>query len=313
MPLKTPRFWQTRGLISYALLPFSAVYRLAHLLKTVLTTSYKSSVPVICIGGIVAGGSGKTPALHALLSLLQKDGIFQNIVILTRGYGGTLKGPTLVDPARHTHHDVGDEALLHATHAPTIVSARRVQGAQLAQAMGADLILMDDGLQNPRLAKTLSLLVLDGQQGTGNGFLLPAGPLREPLASALSKCKAVINVGNGKIDGFTAHRKIASHHDKDISYIAFCGLGYPEKFRDTLVQNGFTLKGFESFADHHPYTEHDIKYLRNLAGDARLITTEKDMVRIPPAYREGIDVLAAPLVFDHPEDVLVFVKREISP
>ncbi len=299
MPLKTPSFWAHRGIIAYLLLPFSCIYLAVHRLKIKLTKPYKSAVPVLCIGGVVAGGSGKTPVVHAILALIREHALFENPVILTRGYGGELKGPTHVDLSVHTARDVGDEAILHASHAPTIVSRNRVQGAILAGMMDADIIVMDDGLQNMSLEKTLSFLVID-KEGLGNFYLLPAGPLREPLEEAQSKCALVID---------KTRIRVVSTHNKAKSYYGFAGLGRPAKFKRTLEENGFTLAGFTAFADHHPYTAKDIERLKSLAQGARLITTEKDIVKIPEEFRGDIDVLRIVHDLDNPAIILDHLKR----
>ncbi len=309
MPLKTPFFWRYRGILSNTLNVLSYLYLAGYRIKKSLARPYKSRIPVLCVGGIVAGGSGKTPVVHAIISLIRQHQLFENPVILTRGYGGTLRGPTMIDPEVHGAKQAGDEALLHTLHAPTIVSKNRAQGAILAEAMGADVIVMDDGLQNFTLEKTMSFLVIDRRQGLGNGYLLPAGPLREPLAAAVDRCALVIQT-NGKGDlpiakhAVTTSIRVISEHDCTLRYYGFAGLGSPEKFKLTLEENGFNLAGFRPFADHHPYRPVDIEFLRRAAGEARLITTEKDFVRIPDAFRDDIDVVSIEQVFDRPDDIL---------
>ena len=300
MRLKAPFFWTHKGIFARLLLPFSCLYLAVHKLKTKLAKPYKSTVPVLCIGGVVAGGSGKTPVVHAVLALIREHGLFENPVILTRGYGGALKGPTLVDLSVHTAKDVGDEAMLHAAHASTVVSADRAKGAILASMMDADLIVMDDGLQNSSLEKTMSFLVLDKAQGLGNGYVLPAGPLREPIQDAELKCALVIEKTN---------IRVVSEHNKAKSYYGFAGLGRPAKFKRTLEENGFTLAGFTAFSDHHPYTERDIERLKTLAQGAKLITTEKDFVKIPIRFHGDIDVLRIVHEFYDPAPILDNLKR----
>lgn len=303
MPLKTPNFWSEKSFASLLLTPLSWLYRLASRAAKAFKRPYKASIPVLCIGGVVAGGSGKTPAVHAVIDLIRENGLYQNPVILTRGYGGTLKGPTLVDPDIHDYSDVGDEPLLHATHAPTIVSADRAAGARLAELSGADVIVMDDGFQNPTLEKTWSYLVIDAKQGTGNGHILPAGPLRESLSGALARCDGVIYTnGTAALHGdkafFPTRLTVTSVPDGTRDYYAFSGIGYPEKFRTTLQENGMRLSGFQAFPDHHPYTAEDIEGVLREADGAQLITTEKDFVRIPPQFRHRVEVLPVVLTFD---------------
>lgn len=317
MPLKTPQFWRSKNGLAHFLYPLSLLYLFAHKVKEAVAKPYRSDIPVICVGGVVAGGSGKTPVVHALIKIIRENAITQNPVILTRGYGGKLKGPTLVDLKIHTADDVGDEALLHALHAPTIVSANRASGAKLAQAMDADLIIMDDGLQNSAIHKDVSFLVIDTRQGLGNGYLLPAGPLREPLKDALKKCTAVIQT-NGKGDlhlpktTLTTSLRVTSHHDKTQNYVAFAGLGNPDKFKMTLQENQFHLAVFKPFADHHPFTAHDIEKLNRDAGGLPIITTQKDYVRIPPSLRNGIEVLEIEQTFDYPAGIISLIKQGIG-
>lgn len=307
MPPKTPDFWSRRGLVSLMLLPFAKIYSLVGSLIRSSGKSYKSSLPVICVGGVVVGGSGKTPAVHALIAYFEKNGPYQKPVILSRGYGGTLKGPTKVDLENHSAADVGDEAILHAMRAPTVISCDRAAGARLAEAMGADVIVLDDGLQNISLHKDISFLVVDATQGFGNGYQIPAGPLREKLDNALERCTAVIE-SNGHSGRFykslpviTSSYHILSEHDRFQTYYGFAGIGVPEKFKNTLEANGFRLAGFKAFSDHHPYSEDDMDDLFEAAEGAVLITTEKDAVRIPPTYRQAIEVVCIESVFDNPD------------
>lgn len=317
MPPSTPSWWAKRSLIAYILLPFSCLYYLAHKIKQASARSYKSSLPVICIGGVVAGGSGKTPVLHAIAELLEKENLFERPVILTRGYGGEYAGPTRVDPESHTAKEVGDEALLHAQLLPTIVSKDRASGAKLAEAMGADIILLDDGLQNPSLSKTISFLVLDGEYLTGNGFILPAGPLRETFKDAETKCAGIV-INNAATDFksplpvFETTLKLVSDHDKSLSYYAFAGIGRPEKFERTLRNHGFGLTGFKSFPDHHRYSEEDMEKLLSASGDARLITTAKDIVKIPASYHDRIHVLEISYEFKEPYKITSLIRERVG-
>ncbi len=307
---ETPTFWQSKSLLTYILLPFSCLYRIGHMLKIALTGTYVSDLPVICIGGVIAGGSGKTPTVHALLSLIKQKPSFVNPVILTRGYGGVLKGPSLVDLSRHGAMDVGDEAMLHAAKSTTIVSKDRAAGARLAEAMGADIILLDDGLQNSSLAKTHSLLVIDAKYGIGNGCMLPAGPLREPYEEAKEKSIAIISTnGDFKADKptFKTSLRVVSEHDMTRTYVGFAGLGHPGKFKTTLEKNAFKLAGFYPYPDHYRYTERDMQELFERAGPNSLITTEKDFVRIPAAYHNSIQILKIEITFDRPAELLALL------
>lgn len=306
MKWKTPKFWSCDNIFARALLPVSWLYNLGQRLHWHFQKPYKSSLPVLCVGGVVAGGSGKTPVLLALLKIMVEHKRYERPVILTRGYGGTLKGPVLVDLSLHTSKDVGDEALIHAQYANVIVSKNRADGAMMAELMGADVILMDDGFQNASLYKDVSFLVVNSQQSLGNGFLLPAGPLREPWEQAFARCDVIIETGDAGCfkDAITTSTHITSTHNMDLSYFGFAGLGHPEKFKQTLLENGFKLADFQAFADHHPYTENDLKRLVHLAGTHRLITTQKDAMRIPSHYQNMIDVMTIEITFDNPAKIL---------
>lgn len=293
--------------------PFSCLYLMGHRLKQSLSGNpYKSTIPVICIGGVVAGGSGKTPTLHALLSLIRRDNLFQNPVVLTRGYGGNIKAATCVNLTKHTAIDVGDEALLHAKKALTIVARDRSEGANLAERINADIILMDDGLQNNSLKKTASVLVVNAHQKWGNGKLLPAGPLREPVEDALAKAALIVLIGKGHINSpkpqTNAHITSLKDIDSTRGYHAFAGIGDPKKFRQTLIEAGAQLTGFTAFSDHHIYTMKDMEILRSSAGSSTLITTEKDFIRIPQDHRHAIETLPIEIIFENEDTVLSLLK-----
>lgn len=302
MPPKAPAFWSQNGMVAKLLSPLSCLYGMGHALKWRSTKPYRAHIPVVCVGGITAGGSGKTPTLHALLDIITRHDLYQKPVVLLRGYGGSIKTPTQVNSAIHTLADVGDEALLHAALTTTIIAANRADGAKLAEKIGADIIVMDDGLQNNSLEKTLSLLVIDGDQGLGNGRLLPAGPLREKIETVLPRIAAIVQIGNrDHVVGKPILRATIMPRQAlgtGTTYFGFAGLGRPEKFRQTLLGQGITLAGFVPFADHHPYNDADIIALKAIAGKNTLITTSKDYVRIPPSLRDGIEVLPVILTFE---------------
>lgn len=313
MPRKAPAFWQEDGVLPALLSPLSCLYLAGHKIKWAIAKPYKASIPVLCVGGITAGGSGKTPTIHALLSMIKKYDLFKNPVVLLRGYGGQIMDPTIVDLAKHTYEDVGDEALLHAQRTTTIISANRADGARLAEKYGADIILMDDGLQNNTLEKTISLLVIDGDQGLGNGRVIPAGPLREPFNDVLPRIAAIVQIGHDFFPGAGTRSLRATilpqrAPEMGKSYLAFAGLGHPEKFRRTLEAQGLTLADFIPFPDHYPYNEADIVSLKALAGINGIITTEKDYVRIPVHLREGIETLPITLSFEQEHEMVDMLK-----
>ena len=252
MPLKSPKFWQKKNTFLGKLLsPLGRIYAWALRRKLKNTKSYRSKIPVVCIGNLVMGGVGKTPLAVSVAEYFKMNGM--RPVFLTRGYGGGLIN-VLVDLDKHTAKDTGDEALLLARIAPTIVDADRARGAKTAEKIGADVIIMDDGFQNPQLVKDLSFAVFDGRYGFGNGKVFPAGPLREPVEDGLQRADAFIVVGKDKagikewIDKrFMSLPFIGTHIEQDVSKIAqlsgkkvfaFAGIGYPDKFFDMLRDYG---------------------------------------------------------------------------
>jgi tetraacyldisaccharide 4'-kinase len=331
---KTPKFWypsqtQRMPLMATALMPLSYIYSFFYTLHQSFSLPYKAEVPVVCLGNIVAGGTGKTPTALALMDLNQKVNFAQNPYFLLRGYGGAEIGPLLVDPQIHTAWDVGDEALILAQKAPTIVSADRAAGAQLAQSLGADFLIMDDGLQNPGIYKDIKILVINGEMGFGNGKILPAGPLRQPLAQGLDNADAYIVIGDDHAnilsqlpkDKPILKTKIEIDQDSAVdrtqNYIAFAGLGYPDKFFNFLKRDcQMDILETVAFSDHYPYSEEDIRKLKSKAQDhsARLITTEKDFMRIPNTVCGEIDVMQISITFDAPQkliDLIQAIEKQI--
>jgi len=302
--MRAPDFWRQRGLAAWLLAPLGALYGATVAFKARHARANDPGIPVVCVGNLTAGGSGKTPVAMAVAELLRAKG--HRPYFLTRGYGGSERGPALASRG-HSAAQMGDEALLLARTAPTIVARNRAAGARLAREKGATVIVMDDGHQNFSLRKNLSLVVVDGETGFGNGFQIPAGPLREPVAQGLSRADAVVLVGDGSPDllGFRgpvlrAHLKPDGAPFADKSVFAFAGIGRPEKFVASLEAGGAAVTGSCFFADHHPYHEDEILQLKAVAGDAMLVTTEKDFVRLTTSQREGIRVLKVAAVFDDP-------------
>jgi tetraacyldisaccharide 4'-kinase len=319
MNFNTPKFWHKKwSPVSILLIPASWLYRLGHVLNMKLQgTPYKSSTPVICVGNAIAGGSGKTPSVIALIKIIKDNDIAQNPIILTRGYGGEITQPTLVNLSKHTSKNVGDEALILAQHAPTIIAQNRADGARFAESNKADLIIMDDGLQNNHLHKDINFLVVDRQIDFGNNRILPAGPLREPLAKVLDKVQGVICIGRAfHSDKPVFEASIKPQNKLDISkgYIAFAGLGYPEKFKNTLLDLKANLVGWYPFPDHHQYTTQELEDLhdRALSKNAVLITTEKDFVRLSPDQQKNILTLPITLNFEENDDIASFLKQKLG-
>jgi tetraacyldisaccharide 4'-kinase len=300
--MHAPDFWQRRGLPAALLAPLGFAYGASVAFKARHSKAFDSGLPVICVGNLTAGGSGKTPIAIAIAEWLRAKG--HKPYFLTRGYGGSERGPALASRG-HSAAVMGDEALLLARTAPTIVARDRAAGARLAQEKGATVLVMDDGHQNFSLRKSLSLVVVDAQTGFGNGYQIPAGPLREPVAQGLARADVVILVGEGAPDlgeykgpVLRAHLKPDGEAFAGKPVFAFAGIGRPEKFAASLEDSRAHLTGSCFFPDHHPYTEDEITQLRAVAGDSTLVTTEKDFVRLTTAQREGIRMLKVVATFD---------------
>lgn len=316
--MRTPEFWYPQhgsgGVWPWLLAPFAGLFLLAGSLRRLFTHPYRPPVPVLCIGNLIAGGSGKTPTAIALGKDLAERG--HAVHFLTRGYGGRLAGPVQVDIDVHQAADVGDEALLLARSAPTWVARDRAAGARAAVVAGAQLLIMDDGYQNPGIVKDVSLLVIDAARAVGNGWPIPAGPMRETLRGGLRHASAIILVGEAdcSVTPLAAARNIPVLHARKVpdadgdgfhghAVHAFCGLGAPEQFFQMLRDLGADLVGTASFPDHHPYTEDEFRGLLKSAGrtGGELVTTEKDFVRLWPGARQRVRTLGITMRFSEPQ------------
>lgn len=303
---RAPAFWWTGSptLAARLLQPAGAVYG-ALTVRRMARAGLALPVPVVCVGNLVAGGAGKTPTALALAGLLRDQGY--RPAILSRGYGRDLsrsrRGTVIcVDPALHDVKTVGDEPLILATAAPTYVAVDRRRAAQQAMGDGATLLILDDGLQNPALAKTLSIAVVDGASGIGNGLCVPAGPLRAPVSQQWPIVHALCVIGEGQAGDGVAEMAVAQglpvlrarlrpdpavvEHLKGAPLLGFAGIGRPEKFFATLENCGLTLRGRRAFPDHHTFTSEQRDALRTEATalGAQLVTTAKDRVRLPPDF-----------------------------
>jgi tetraacyldisaccharide 4'-kinase len=302
--MRAPDFWSTGGALSTLLSPLGTAYALASRVQRAWSHPLRLPIPVICVGNLVAGGAGKTPVALSLLSTIAARGLIPHA--LSRGYGGSESGPLRVDPIVHSAERVGDEALLLAVAAPTWVARDRAAGALAITAAGGDAIVMDDGFQNPAVAKDISVLVVDGETGFGNGRLIPAGPLRESIASGLARADAVVLMlpdRLGLMDRLSKQlpvlraRLVASADGASLKgkrVLAFAGIGLPRKFFTTLESLGAILAGCRVFADHHRYRPSEIEAIlaRAESLDALPVTTEKDAVRLPSHLRAHVHVLA---------------------
>jgi len=312
-------------------MPLGAVYGViaGHRLQR---DGFDAGIPVLCVGNYHVGGAGKTPTVLALVKLLRELG--ETPVVLSRGYGGQLRGPIKVDPERHVAADVGDEPLMLARTVPVVVARDRIDGVALARSQSASVILMDDGFQNPAIAKDASLIVIDGGRGLGNACVFPAGPLRAPLLPQLDRTDALIVIGNGSAaeavaTAVTARGKpvmtaqvradetsIAVLRGKRV--LAFAGIGDPARFFRTLRANGIEVVRERAFADHHPFSESEIEALTTEAErDAlTLVTTEKDLARLRgrsglPDGARVIVPFAVTLEFDDAAQLRRFVTDQL--
>ena len=297
--MREPAFWhRPSSWKSHLLRPLAALYGAVAALR-LQRNGFDAGVPVLCVGNYHVGGAGKTPAVLALADILRELG--EMPVVLSRGYGGKLRGPVMVDPSRHTAEKVGDEPLMMASRVPVVVARDRVNGVAMARSQGASVILMDDGFQNPAIAKDAALIVIDSERGIGNGYVIPAGPLRAPLPPQLARTDALIVVGEGDasrdVAAAVAAREgqvLSAHLKPDAASVAalagkrvlaFAGIGDPQRFFRTLRSSGIDVVRERAFADHHNFSENEIEaLLAEARRDAlTLVTTEKDLARL----REG--------------------------
>ncbi len=303
--MREPYFWSVTDKRSRAaspmskllMTPLSMLYRWVGERRNQRTIPYDIGIPVVCIGNLTLGGAGKTPITEAARSHFTAKGI--RAASLSRGYRGSLEGAHLVDPARHTALEVGDEPLMLASHGESWVSKDRPAGARAMKAGGVGVIVMDDGHQNPTLKKSLSIVVMDSTNPIGNGYVFPKGPLREPAAVGLARADAVVLMGEGPLpnilEGFS--RPILRASLVPLAplppgrYVAFAGIGRPARFFDALQkQPGVELAEGASYPDHHMFTPHDLKFLTKLGDerDALLVTTDKDHVRLPADVKPNV-------------------------
>ena len=310
--MKTPEFWSQRGPVALALLPLTLLWRVAGALKAATARPFKPTIPVVCVGNLTAGGTGKTPLVGWLADRMSERG--WTPAILTRGYGGSAAGPLWVDPAEHDASFCGDEPLMLADGRPVMVARDRAAGARAIAAGGShDVIIMDDGMQNPTLRRTLTIGVFDGGSGIGNGWVIPAGPLRTPFASGLAQLDiAVINGADEtglaprlsrKVPVFTAALRPEAggiEAFEDTPLLAFAGIGRPARFFASVEAIGGQIAKRLSFADHHLYSQQDLAQIQEDAQrhGAELITTQKDWMRLPADWRGRVAMLPVSVDMD---------------
>ncbi|MEL6569779.1 MAG: tetraacyldisaccharide 4'-kinase [Pseudomonadota bacterium] len=314
--MKPPHFWsagldpksrEAAPLTRALLTPVEALYIWGFKRRWKKATPAPAPVPIICVGNVTVGGVGKTPIVALIRERVGEMGY--RAASLSRGHGGRLKGPVKVDPAEHDAGDVGDEPLMLACSGESWIGRDRAAAATAMANAGVDVIVMDDGFQTPSVEKTLSFLVIDGEAGFGNGYCLPKGPMREPYNTANERADHSVITGDAKrlpealLNGAFRTRLVPRAGAPDGPLVAFAGIGRPTKVFDSLKAAGADLRDGVGFGDHYVYKQSDIDFLRKLAKDhgARLITTEKDYVRLPEDWREGI--LAWPVTMDFGDDL----------
>lgn len=330
---EAPPFWFSKpGLAAWALSPISAIYGHVAARRMLRPPSAAASIPVFCIGNLIAGGAGKTPTAIAVAKIARKMGMRPGF--LSRGYGGSINAPTVVDIKQHSAHDTGDEPLILAQYSTTVVSPDRPKGAQLLEEQGVDLIIMDDGFQNPSLHKDYSLVVVDARRGIGNGYCIPAGPLRAKLQAQLSKASSVLLIGQSKAGAeivrhcarsakpvFSATIKpLKPRSWKGKEVLAYCGIADPQKFHASLTEVGADVVQTRSFADHHPFTTEECRELIDdaTAKGLTLATTEKDWIRLmrageqQQALRQESQVLQIELAFENPKLIELALQETID-
>lgn len=312
--MKPPGFWNAPpsapGWQARFLAPLSKLYATATASRVARPPSYEARVPVICVGNINVGGTGKTPTVIALIERLSK----YRVHVVSRGYGGSLDGPVKVKERSHTAGEVGDEPLLISAFAPTWVAKDRAAGVARASDADAEVIILDDGFQNPTVKKALSLVVVDAAYGFGNGRVLPAGPLREPVSTGLARADLLVTIGDstaqkafGDLWGVDSVSRVEARIEplktgidwSGQKVLAFAGIGNPEKFFRTLRELGANILRAEALNDHQTLTTGLMKRLEMeaLALNAQLVTTEKDAVRLPTAFRQKVITLPVRLQF----------------
>lgn len=328
--MRPPAFWSNDpsrpGLAARLLAPLAAVQAALTARRVARPPAHRAAVPVICAGNINAGGTGKTPTVIALVQILAARGIAAHVV--SRGYGGSLTGPVRVEERRHTAAEVGDEPLLLSAFAPVWVARDRAAGVRAAEAAGAQAVILDDGFQNPAVARTLSLVVVDAQAGFGNGRCIPAGPLREPVRRGLARADAVLTIGPPEAQAAFAGRWGASIGDlpwlrgelrplptgmqwAGLRVLAFAGIGRPEKMFATLRGLGAEIVRAVPLDDHQPLSAALLQRLETEARhlNARLVTTEKDAMRLPPGLRGRILTLPVRLELTDPAALEAVLNR----
>lgn len=330
MHFKTPSFWyadsSAASIPSLLLTPLSYIYRFGFDVRQRISNPYRSSLPVICVGNLTAGGSGKSPCAIAVKHLLTEKGIAKFPCFLIRGYKGSLKGPVVVDPKIHTAKEVGDEALMLAKHGNVVVSKSRKKGAKLAAEKRFDFIIMDDGLQNPHIEKDCNIVAVNGIKGFGNRKQIPAGPLRQSIKSGLKKADCVVVIGEDEYglkdilgDAKTFHASFEPAKEQDLDpkmkSVAFAAIAHPDNFKRTLEGMDINIHSFYSYPDHKPLKESDeLEILIDAYNSqSQIITTEKDFVKLSKQFQNAppITYLKMELNLIEADDLAEHIKQTI--
>lgn len=329
--MREPRFWsveidprsrEAAPLTRFLLTPLAWLYSYLTARRIKNTMSTRVASKVICVGNLTAGGVGKSPVVDHLRTLISQQSE-KRVATLSRGYKGRLKGPLRVDFTAHKASDVGDEPLMLSASGETWIGADRAAAGKAMTRDGIDVIVMDDGHQNPTLHKDFSFVVVDSHAKFGNGYVIPKGPLREPIVAGLARADAVIVMGGNdqpqELDSFIGpvlSAKIKPRAGSFLDrYVAFAGIGRPEKMFDALRATGADVADSVPFPDHHFYTSDDMRFLRKLSADndATLITTEKDYARLSSEDRKDILTFPVEVVFDDPDLLLQLVNKVLEP
>ena len=291
------KIWKSNNFLNLLLFPFSIFYYLSYVIYKISNKEKKCNIPVLCVGNITLGGAGKTPTVIEMRQILTKN--FKKIIVLTRGYKGTARGPLIVSKD-HSFHEVGEESLLHSYFGLTCVSKNKFLGAKFCEAQGANLIIMDDGLQSIDIKKDCKVLVIDSDYGFGNKNIFPSGPLREPINTGIRNCDLILIIGNNrnifennmipKQKVFMAKKEIYIKSCKNKNLFVFSALGNNTNFHNSLLHSGFTIKKKKSFSDHYIFKKSDILSILNVAEKENLtvVCTKKDYIKIPEEFKNKI-------------------------
>ncbi len=307
--MKTPKFWKDENVISFLLYPFSVVYGIFRNLHVIFSSEYKTNLKVFCVGNLTAGGSGKTPVAIKIGQILKNNNV--KFAYLSRGYRGSIKDFTKVDLEKHRAEEVGDEPLLLAEVADTFVCKNRKTAIDnLSKNFDYEIIVMDDGFQNPTIYKDKNIVVIDGEYGLGNGELLPSGPLREKIEKAIKRTSFFVVIGQDRqhleekllnnnmevVRAYISEKNVSNDSSK---YIAFCGIGRPEKFFNSLKKSNYNVIKEISFPDHNKYKNDDLIKIVFEAekNNAKIITTKKDWVKLPDEYKSKVKFLDIEIKF----------------